>query len=179
MISYTNSSSFTRITKVAFEASSFPFEIDKSQSMTPFVSSLEDEGTRTRQMPRVHFVTDSAGVMPAKPAMLLEEILLNEQWYGRVIAVESKAVIADLYNVAKKEQRLILRINKEKINSVDTPHYGMALTVTIQRIRDYQGIINQSVTIRSLKAMNISDEIFKEEYQERVNRFSYMFRKDQ
>lgn len=162
--------------RLEFEPTSFPYEMANLQVKEPTVIRPKTNDSSTTVKSNVCFFMHSEGFMPPKPRKLQEEVLLIEQWEGPVISVGEKTIIADVQNVSKKEQRLRLRIDKEKIEGSDVFYSGMSLNVVMEHKRNFQGVLRKNISVRVRKPLEVPDKVMEREFEERVNRLSYLFK---
>lgn len=125
------------------------------------------------------FFMHSSSVRLEKPAVLQECVLKSESWQGTVLAVEEKALILDVRNDQKPQKRLRLRVNKEivegDINRIDR---RTSVRIDYQRIRNYQDVIENKLSVRLREPAEIPTDILEKEFQARIKRFSYMLDKE-
>jgi len=141
----------------------------------------EDEtDSKTVSGQSVCFFMHSSGSLPQKHPMLLEEILSNERWEGHVIAVDDQNVIADAYKVGQQQRRYRLKIEKAKILNIEVGiAKGTELIITNQRVRTYQGDVQNKTVIRIREYLSLPEDVVERNFEERMARYSYMFKREE
>ena len=58
----------------------------------------------------------------------------------------------------------------------DVFYSGMSLNVVMEHKRNFQGVLRKNISVRVRKPLEVPDKVMEREFEERVNRLSYLFK---
>jgi len=139
------------------------------------VRSRRDEvtsGIRTG----VCFFMHSSVVSEDKPPMILERVVSSEIWNGYVMSVDEENAFLEVRSTKTPLKRLRLKVQKQiVVGNAANLQSGMGVSISYQRIINYQGKIEKKATVRLREPALIPKTILENEHREKLKRFSYMF----
>ncbi len=152
--------------------------VEPQLSFTPKVEGIDKEKRLDSSDIRksVCFFMHSGSAMPDKPSIVQENVLREEKWRGRILKVEEESLILDLRREQAPQNRLKLRVRKNMVEGeLKRVSIRTSVIVSYQRVRNYQGIVENRLSIRLREPVEMPEEVLEKEFEARKKRFSYMF----
>lgn len=157
------------------------FSVEPQSSFNPRVERINKEKRLDTSEIRksVCFFMHSGSAMPDKPSIVQENVLGEEKWHGRILKVEEESLILDLRNEQTPQNRLRLRVRKDIVEGeLKRINFRTSVIVSYQRVRNYQGKVENRISIRLREPVDMPEDVLVKEFEARKKRFSYMFTED-
>lgn len=152
------------------------FEERKAKNIQPKATCTRKDETTSENRSGVCFFMHSSTVSEEKPSMIQERTVSSEIWNGYVIGVNEECAYLEVRSTKNPLKRLRLKVQKQiVVGNVANIQLGMSVSVSYQRIVNYQGRIKKEAIVRLREPALLPEAVLESEHQEKLKRFSYMF----
>lgn len=152
------------------------FEEKKAINMQSKAIRTRRDETTSENRAGVCFFMHSSAVSEEKPSMIQERTVSSEIWNGYVIGVNEECAYLEVRSTKNPLKRLRLKVQKQiVVGNVANIQPGMSVSVSYQRILNYQGRIKKEAIVRLREPALLPEVVLESEHQEKLKRFSYMF----
>lgn len=126
---------------------------------------------------------DSSITVSSNEITMQPELLAYDIWIGEVLKIEEDSFIIDVRNEKMKHIRRILKVKKRRVvGDIENAFKGMDISVIYKKYKtfQYQGIYKQ-VTKEETRfilsqPVKVPLSVREHEFEERMKRYSYMFK---
>ena len=152
------------------------FEEEKAKSVQAEAAHPRRDESTSEVRAGVCFFMHSSVVTKEKPSIIQERVVSSEIWNGNVLSVNEESAFLEVRSTKNPLKRLRLKVQKQiVVGNAESLQPGMSVSVSYQRIINYQGKIKKEAIVRLREPALIPESVLENEHQEKLKRFSYMF----